>query len=81
MSKPSLVGAIVSCIPLPVKCGFSTGVILGNEVTPESSETEDSGQARMTDKQIVEITTYRKEGKYKDKRRPESVTWGKTIAD
>ena len=29
----------------------------------------------------VEITTYRKEGKYIDKRRPESVTWGKTIED
>lgn len=27
----------------------------------------------------VEVTTFRKEGKYIDKRRPESVTWGKTI--
>jgi tRNA nucleotidyltransferase (CCA-adding enzyme) len=28
-----------------------------------------------------EITTYRSEGSYKDHRRPDSVTWGKTIHD
>lgn len=30
---------------------------------------------------IVEVTTFRKEGKYIDKRRPESITWGKTIEE
>jgi putative nucleotidyltransferase with HDIG domain len=30
---------------------------------------------------VVEVTTYRKEGKYIDKRRPASVTWGKTIEE
>lgn len=30
-------------------------------------------------KQIVEITTFRSESEYKDKRHPETVTWGRTI--
>lgn len=30
---------------------------------------------------LVEITTYRKEGKYTDRRRPETVSWGKTIEE
>lgn len=30
-------------------------------------------------KDVVEITTYRTESSYKDHRRPESVSWGKTI--
>lgn len=30
---------------------------------------------------VVEITTYRTEGTYKDHRRPEKVTWGKTIEE
>ncbi|MBI2036196.1 hypothetical protein HYT17_00985 [Candidatus Microgenomates bacterium] len=35
-----------------------------------------------TEKQgTVEITTYRQEGKYVDRRRPETVTWGKTIEE
>lgn len=29
----------------------------------------------------VEVTTFRREGKYLDRRRPESVTWGKTIEE
>lgn len=32
-------------------------------------------------KQIVEITTYRSESEYKDRRHPEKVTWGKTIEE
>ena len=32
-------------------------------------------------KQIVESTTFRTEESYKDKRHPESVSWGKTIAE
>ncbi|MBP6913793.1 MAG: HD domain-containing protein [Candidatus Levybacteria bacterium] len=32
-------------------------------------------------KGVVEITTYRTEGKYKDHRRPEDVSWGKTIQE
>ena len=32
-------------------------------------------------KEVVEITTYRTEGEYKDKRHPESVSWGKTIQE
>jgi len=40
---------------------------------PEVSEIEHAG--------IVEITTYRTEGTYKDHRRPEKVSWGKTIEE
>lgn len=40
---------------------------------PAAAETEHPG--------IVEITTYRTEGTYKDHRRPEKVTWGKTIEE
>ncbi|MCL6096417.1 MAG: CCA tRNA nucleotidyltransferase [Patescibacteria group bacterium] len=32
-------------------------------------------------RQVVEITTYRTEGEYKDSRHPESVKWGKTIEE
>ena len=32
-------------------------------------------------KEVVEITTYRTEGEYKDKRHPESVSWGKTMQE
>jgi len=32
-------------------------------------------------KSVIEITTFRSEGEYKDRRRPESVEWGKTIED
>ncbi len=31
--------------------------------------------------QVVEITTFRTEGEYKDKRHPENVAWGKTIEE
>lgn len=40
---------------------------------PQVAETEHPG--------IVEITTYRTEGIYKDHRRPETVSWGKTIEE
>lgn len=40
---------------------------------PQAAETEHPG--------IVEITTYRTESSYKDHRRPESVSWGKTIEE
>lgn len=40
---------------------------------PQVSETEHPG--------VVEITTYRTEGTYKDHRRPEKVSWGKTIEE
>ncbi len=33
------------------------------------------------DDQVVEITTFRSESEYKDRRHPESVTWGKTIEE
>lgn len=33
------------------------------------------------EKQVVEITTFRTETKYKDNRHPESVAWGKTIEE
>lgn len=37
-------------------------------------------KVKTTDgEKIFEVTTYRKEGKYKDFRRPEKVEWGKTI--
>ena len=32
-------------------------------------------------KEIVEITTYRTEGQYRDNRRPESVAWGKSLEE
>jgi len=31
------------------------------------------------EKQVVEVTTFRSESEYKDRRHPESVTWGQTI--
>jgi poly(A) polymerase/tRNA nucleotidyltransferase (CCA-adding enzyme) len=31
--------------------------------------------------EIIEVTTYRKEGEYKDFRRPDSVKWGKNIGE
>ncbi len=40
---------------------------------PNISETEHQG--------VVEITTYRTEGTYKDHRRPDKVVWGKTIEE
>lgn len=33
------------------------------------------------DNWVFEITTYRKEGTYKDSRRPENVTWGNTVEE
>jgi putative nucleotidyltransferase with HDIG domain len=63
-------------------------VILGNRqqtVTPESLRTlhdvGDSGQSRMTQKIIVEATTFRTEHGYSDRRRPDVVKWGKTIEE
>src|SRR5258708_534255 len=32
-------------------------------------------------KQVIEITTFRSESEYKDRRHPEKVTWGKTIQE
>ena len=32
-------------------------------------------------KYVVEVTTFRKEGAYKDKRHPEIIEWGKTIEE
>jgi len=32
-------------------------------------------------KDVFEVTTYRTEGKYSDKRRPDEVSWGKTIRE
>lgn len=31
--------------------------------------------------QIIEVTTYRKEGKYKDFRKPEKIEWGKSVEE
>ncbi len=33
------------------------------------------------EKQVIEITTFRTEGAYKDSRHPENVSWGKTIEE
>ncbi|MBI2614039.1 MAG: CCA tRNA nucleotidyltransferase [Candidatus Levybacteria bacterium] len=54
-------------------------VILGRSeaTTPES----DPGQARMTQKIIVEITTFRTEQGFFDSRHPEKVSWGKSIEE
>ncbi|MDO8657521.1 MAG: HD domain-containing protein [Candidatus Levybacteria bacterium] len=48
-------------------------VILGNKVTPESSTNKTIN--------VVEITTFRTERGYIDRRHPESVDWGKTIEE
>lgn len=57
-------------------------VILASKARPESPpKTKDAGQARMTRKRIVEITTFRTEKGYSDKRRPDSVEWGKSIEE
>jgi len=42
----------------------------------------DFGTASIVlDKNVFEVTTYRTEGKYSDKRRPDEVSWGKTIEE
>jgi len=60
-------------------------VILGSEATPESlralHDMGDSGQARMTQKIIAEVTTFRTEHGYSDRRRPDIVKWGKRIEE
>src|SRR6185437_15808864 len=67
--------------------GVSKTVILGSEATPESTDSFDSGQAifpegtRMTEKDILEITTMRKEGVYEDSRHPIEVSWTKSIEE
>lgn len=40
---------------------------------PELEETEHAG--------VVEVTTFRTEGIYKDRRHPENVSWGKTVEE
>lgn len=49
---------------------------VGIEVEDPSTS---SGQVHK--KHIFEVTTYRHEGEYKDSRRPEDVTWAKTIEE
>lgn len=61
-------------------------VILGRirqltETTPESLARGDSGLARMTKKIVVEVTTFRTEHGYSDRRRPDFVKWGKSIEE
>ncbi len=36
---------------------------------------------KMADGEIFEITTFRKEGKYSDRRHPDEVSWGKTVEE
>ncbi len=52
-------------------------VILGSV----SDSRIDSGQARMTQKIVVEVTTFRTEKGYSDNRRPDKVEWGKSIEE
>ncbi len=47
----------------------------------KASDTNDSDASKKTHKEIYEITTYRCDGTYTDHRRPESVTWGKTLEE
>lgn len=62
-------------------------VILGRTTlrpTPESPSGKvmrDSGQSQNDKKQIVEITTFRTEHGYSDRRRPDIVRWGKSIEE
>lgn len=35
----------------------------------------------LADSQVVEITTYRKESRYSDRRHPDKVVWGKTLEE
>jgi putative nucleotidyltransferase with HDIG domain len=44
-------------------------------------EGQGEGENSTTSKYVVEITTFRSESGFKDKRHPESVTWGKTIEE
>jgi len=61
---------------------LSPDVTAGNEVTPESQTEPDSGQSQNdTKKIIIEVTTFRSEKGYSDKRRPDTVTWGKTLEE
>ena len=56
-------------------------VILVSEAHPESLARGDSGQARMTKKNVVEVTTFRTEEGFSDRRHPTKVSWGKTIEE
>ena len=38
-------------------------------------------EGEIDDSALYDITTYRSESEYSDKRRPDSVTWGKTIEE
>ncbi len=39
------------------------------------------GDGETEEVEIVEVTTYRKEGEYKDFRRPDKLEWGKTVEE
>src|SRR3989338_8154868 len=58
-------------------------VTVKNAAKPVGGEPrpEDGGRENDPSLQNVEITPYRKEGKYTDKRRPDEVTWAKTLEE
>lgn len=68
-------------VGVKIRSEISEDKIISSNVNPASetfSETILSSENKETVK-IIEVTTYRKEGKYEDFRRPSSVEWGKTI--
>ena len=55
-------------------------VTVKNPTSPEG-DTGPRGASEDESLRNVEITPYRKEGKYTDKRRPDNVTWAKTLRE
>jgi len=56
---------------------FGTVMIAGKHVKEQFQLDE----AACDDEEVFDITTYRSEGNYSDKRRPDKVEWGEKIED
>jgi poly(A) polymerase/tRNA nucleotidyltransferase (CCA-adding enzyme) len=55
---------------------------VGVKINLETSDVPNIGDNKRTsDVQIIEITTYRKEGKYTDKRHPDDIKFAKTVEE
>jgi len=59
----------------------TVGVKINQQPTINLSTGQAGNQQRETKKEVVEITTYRIESKYSDKRRPDEVKFAKTLEE
>lgn len=56
---------------------FGTVMVAGKHLKEQFA----LGDASCADEDIFDITTYRSESEYSDRRRPDSVTWGKSVEE